>query len=101
MPDKQYFVYILTNQSGTLYVGKTSDLVRRIREHKSNLIAGFTQKYKLHNLVYYENAPNAMSALARERQLKGWLRRKKIKLINKMNPEWKDLGQKLTNIQTI
>jgi putative endonuclease len=90
--EKIFSVYILTNKrNGTLYVGVTSKLKQRIWQHKHKLVDGFTKKYNLHILVYYETTPNSYSAIAREKQLKKWRREKKIFLIEKMNPQWKDL----------
>jgi len=87
-----YYVYILTNKyNKVLYVGITNDLIRRIYEHKNNLVEGFTSKYNVHKLVYYDLTSDVMSAITREKQIKGWTRDKKIKLIESMNPEWKDL----------
>ncbi len=88
----QYYVYILTNKKqGTLYIGVTNDLVRRIWEHKNHVVEGFTEKYKLGRLVYYEETDNVESAIQREKQLKNWHRPWKITLIEKNNPEWNDL----------
>ena len=88
----QYYVYILTNKKqGTLYIGVTNDLVRRIWEHKNHVVEGFTEKYKLGRLVYYEETDNDESAIQREKQLKNWHRPWKITLIEKNNPEWNDL----------
>ncbi len=92
---KQYCVYILTNKSGTLYIGVTSNLSRRIWEHKNKVVEGFTEKYNINKLVYFEQTENVMSALEREKQLKRWGRQKKIDLISKMNPEWEDLYNNL------
>ena len=89
----QYFVYIMTNKSGTLYVGVSNNLERRIFEHKNSLMAGFTKKYKINRLVYYEETNDILAAIAREKQLKGWRRDKKIALIESVNPEWKDLSE--------
>ncbi len=89
----QYFVYIMTNKSGTLYVGVTNNLERRISEHKNSLIEGFTKKYKINRLVYYEETNDILAAIHREKQSKGWLREKKIALIESVNPEWKDLSK--------
>lgn len=87
-----YYVYILASKkNGTLYIGTTSDLRRRIYEHKNNLIRGFTSKYNIHLLVYFEQTTDVKSALEREKQLKKWNRKWKIELIEKLNPEWKDL----------
>jgi putative endonuclease len=90
---KEYYVYILTNRSGTLYTGVTNNLRRRAFEHKNELVKGFTSKYNIRYLVYFESTPSVHVALAREKQIKGWLRTKKIALINSMNPEWKDLSE--------
>ena len=85
-------IYILTSKNdGTLYVGVTSNLQKRIWEHKNNTTKGFTQKYNVHNLVYYEVCPSMESAIFREKQIKAGPRIKKIKLIEKENPEWIDL----------
>jgi len=89
---KQYYVYIMTNRSRTLYVGVTNDLERRVYEHKQKLILGFTQRYNITQLVYYEATSDVRSALAREKQIKGWLRAKKIALIESANAEWRDLS---------
>lgn len=89
---KAYFVYILASQrNGTLYIGVTNDLDRRIYEHKNNLIDGFTSKYKIHTLVYFEESNDIKAALQREKQLKKWNRKWKLALIEKSNPDWKDL----------
>ena len=89
-----YYVYILANEkNGTLYIGVTNDLVRRVYEHKQGAVEGFTSKYKLHNLVYYEQTTNVEAAIAREKQLKNWRRGWKIELIEKNNVEWRDLGK--------
>ena len=90
--DNQYYVYILASKrNGTLYIGVTSNLIKRIYEHKNNLIEGFTKKYNIHNLVYYEITEDVNSAITREKQLKIWKRNWKIELIEKNNPGWKDL----------
>jgi putative endonuclease len=75
-----------------IYTGMTNDLERRVYEHKMKLVPGFTSKYNLNTLVYYEVADDVNSAIAREKQIKGWLRKKKVTLINSMNPDWKDLS---------
>lgn len=88
----QYYIYILASKkNGTLYIGVTSDLVRRIYEHKNDLVEGFTRKYGIHNLVYFEATESIESAIMREKQLKKWNRAWKINLIEKSNPAWKDL----------
>ncbi len=89
---KDYYVYILTNKSRTLYTGITNDLNRRLYEHKNKLIEGFTKKYNISILVYFELFNNPDDAIRREKQIKGWLRKKKIDLIESTNPEWKDLS---------
>jgi putative endonuclease len=93
MGSKQYYVYILTNKSGTLYTGVTNNLVRRVFEHKNQKVDGFTKRYNLKYLVYYEVTDDVYAAIAREKQIKGWLRAKKLELINSMNPAWKDLSE--------
>ncbi len=88
----QYYVYILASKkNGTLYIGVTSDLVKRYYEHKHDLIDGFTKQYKVHNLVYFEITESIGSAISREKNLKKWNREWKIRLIEKGNPEWRDL----------
>jgi len=89
---KKYYVYIMTNHSGTLYTGVTNNLERRVYEHKNKLIPGFTSKYNITKLVYYEEENDVDAALIREKQIKGWKRARKIALIESKNPEWKDLG---------
>ena len=87
-----YYIYILSNQNNTvLYIGVTNNLERRIFEHKNELIEGFSKKYQTHKLVYYELTSNINEAIEREKQLKGWARKKKEKLINSINPSWQDL----------
>jgi putative endonuclease len=90
---KHYFVYIMTNQKGTLYTGVTSDLERRIEEHKAGRIPGFTKKYKINRLVYFEETNDIRQALEREKQIKGWKRDRKKNLIEAVNPQWKDLSE--------
>ena len=92
MADKQPAVYILASKrNGTLYVGVTSNLRARIWQHKSNIVPGFTSKNRVHGLVWYETTDSMESAIGREKQIKGWTRRKKIKLIESSNRHWKDL----------
>ena len=89
---KQGFVYIMTNQrNGTLYVGVTSNLVQRVFQHKNHLVEGFTKRYNLKLLVYYEQLDSMFNAIEREKQLKAGNRKKKIELIEQMNPQWLDL----------
>ena len=86
------YTYILTNsRNGTLYIGVTSNLINRIWQHKNDLVQGFTSKYQLHMLVYYEEHSNIVDAIKREKCLKSWRRLWKLKLIDEFNPEWKDL----------
>ena len=88
----EYYVYILASRrNGTLYVGVTNDLVRRVSEHKNGEIQGFTKKYKVNQLVHFEDTNDIGAAIEREKQLKGWNRAWKLKLIEEENPEWRDL----------
>ena len=89
----QFWVYILSSRSGTLYVGITGYLNRRITQHKIDTIECFTKKYQCHRLVYYESYQDVLVAIAREKQLKRWRREKKIALIEKLNPRWHDLAE--------
>ena len=89
---KDYYIYILANKrNGTLYVGVTNNLERRMSEHQQNLVEGFTKKYHVHHLIYYETTNNINAALQREKQLKKWNRNWKLELIEKSNPVWQDL----------
>ena len=89
---KEPAVYILSNgKNGTLYIGVTSDIVKRVYQHKCDLVDGFSKKYQTHMLVYYEIHSSMESAILREKQLKRWERQWKIRIINKSNPEWNDL----------
>jgi len=87
---KQYYVYIMTNKSGTLYIGVTNDLTRRMYEHKHGIGGKFTTRYRITRLLYFEETRDVHAALAREKQLKGWTRAKKLKLIASDNPQWVD-----------
>ena len=90
--NKQYYLYIMTNKRNTvLYTGVTSNLKKRVYEHKTKLIGGFTGKYNINKLIYYEIYDDAYNAISREKQIKNGSRRKKITLINNMNARWKDL----------
>jgi putative endonuclease len=90
------YVYLLTNKhNNVLYTGVTTDLIRRIYQHKAKLVKGFTQKYNVDRLVYYEACTNIVDAIRREKQLKGWTRKRKNALINTLNPQWNDLYQSL------
>jgi len=90
-----YYVYIMASKRLTLYVGVTNNLMRRVNEHKKHLTEGFTKKYHVTRLVYYEETNDVNAAIAREKEIKGWLRRKKIALIKSVNPTWKDLAKEL------
>ena len=93
---KNYYVYILTNKiNSVLYIGVTNNLIKRVYEHKNNLVEGFTKKYNVHKLVYYEETGNVESAILREKQMKKWNRQWKINLIKKDNLKWEDLYYKL------
>jgi putative endonuclease len=94
---QQFYVYILASKrNGTLYVGVTNDLVRRVWEHKADAVEGFTRRYSVHQLVWYEVAATPLAAITREKQLKKWNRAWKLRLINQMNPEWKDLYDEIS-----
>ena len=94
--NKQYYVYILASKkNGTLYTGVTNNLLKRVYEHKHNLVEGFTKKYNVHQLVYYETTEDINIAIHREKCIKRWKRNWKIELIEKNNPEWKDLYDEL------
>jgi putative endonuclease len=88
-----YYVYIVASRSRVLYIGVTNDLPRRIWEHQHKLLPGFTSKYNVSQLVYFEDFRNVRDAIAREKQLKGWRREKKIMLIESTNPAWRDLSR--------
>jgi len=87
----QYYVYIVTNKSDTLYIGVTNNLYRRLYEHKKKLIPGFTKKYNIDKLIYYEVFDDPETAIRREKEIKGWIRKKKINLIKIMNPNFEEL----------
>lgn len=94
--DRNYYVYIVASTSRVIYVGVTNDLIRRVWEHKEKRVAGFTEKYNVGRLVYYEATPDVKSAISREKQIKAFRREKKLALIQQMNPSWKDLYLELT-----
>jgi putative endonuclease len=95
---KQYYVYILASKKdGVLYVGVTNDLIKRIYEHKNNLVDGFTQRYHVHRLVYFESTDDVNVAIAREKTLKKWNRAWKVRLIEKENPDWSDLYDEIAS----
>jgi putative endonuclease len=91
--DRQFWVYIVASTSGTLYIGMTNNIERRVAEHKSGEFEGFASKYGCNRLVYYEKFDNVFRAISREKQLKGWRREKKIRLIESQNPRWQDLAE--------
>ena len=94
--EKEFCIYIMTNKNNTvLYTGVTNDLKRRVFEHKAKLVDGFTKKYNITKLVYYEVCDSSYLAISREKQIKGGSRQKKIDLINEMNKEWNDLSDEL------
>ena len=89
-----YYIYILTNKNNkVLYTGVTNNLKRRLNEHKNKLVEGFTKKYNVNKLVYFETYKSIKTAIKREKQIKGWLRIKKIELIESQNPEWEDISK--------
>jgi putative endonuclease len=88
----RYFVYILASKSRRLYIGVTNDLLRRVFEHQKHLVLGFTAQYRIHRLVYFEETDYVHAALAREKEIKGWRREKKVVLIEGSNPTWEDLS---------
>jgi putative endonuclease len=90
---KQYYVYIMASKSRVLYVGVTNNLQRRVEQHKQKVVEGFTRKYNVTRLVYYEMTNDVRAALAREKQIKSWRRSKKIELIESVNPTWQDLSE--------
>ena len=89
---RTYYVYIMANSSRTLYTGVTNDIYRRVIEHKQKLVPGFPRKYNLTKLVYVDSTEDVRAAIQREKQIKGWTRRKKIRMIEDMNPDWNDLA---------
>ncbi len=95
MGDRTYFVYIMGSKSGTFYTGVTNDLARRVYEHKNKLVPGFTSKYNCTRLLYFQAGDSPEGAIAREKQIKGWLRTKKVALITSVNPRWDDLSAEL------
>jgi putative endonuclease len=96
MLERSYYVYLLTNWNNkVMYVGVTNDLARRIYEHKSKLVPGFTEKYQVRKLVYFEETSDVEAALAREKEIKKWRREKKDALVIDRNPEWRDLSEEL------
>lgn len=96
-----FYVYIVASKpNGTIYIGMTRDLLKRVYEHKHHLVEGFTKRYGVHQLVYHEQTENVHSAIQREKQLKKWLREWKIALIERMNPVWRDLYDELLGTES-
>jgi putative endonuclease len=91
--NKTFYVYILSSATGTLYVGLTSNIKRRVFEQKNHLFSGFTDKYNVNRLLYFETLGNSISAIRREKQIKAWRREKKVALIDSINPQWIDLSR--------
>ena len=95
--EKYYYTYILASKrNGTLYVGVTSDLIKRVYQHRNNLVEGFTSRYRVHLLVYFEQYHDVLTAIQREKRLKEWQRKWKLALIEKHNPKWRDLYPEIT-----
>jgi putative endonuclease len=92
MKERTYWVYIMTNRSGRLYVGMTNDLARRISEHRQGENPGFASRYKITRLIHAESCNDVLAAIAREKEIKGWRREKKLALITQSNPDWLDLA---------
>lgn len=94
--DHSYYIYILTNTlKSVLYIGITNNLLRRLEEHRSGIVDGFSRQYQTKTLIYYETTSDVYAAISREKQLKGWSRKKKEELIRSLNPQWKDLSEEL------
>ena len=93
MAENIFYVYILSSKSRRIYIGVTNNLERHVWEHKNKLTDGFTKKYKIDRLVYFEQTDDVISAISREKQIKGWLKSKKINLIESTNPTWEDLSE--------
>ena len=92
---RQYYVYIMASYSRVLYTGVTNDLCRRVYQHKHKLVEGFTSRYNVNQLVYYETTGDVKAAIEREKQIKGWRREKKLALIEGLNPKWIDMSDEL------
>jgi putative endonuclease len=90
---REYYVYIMANKSRTLYVDVTDNLERHVYEHKAKLVDGFTKRYNLNRLVYFDNTNDISTSIEREKEIKGWVRRKKVALIHTLNPAWEDLSE--------
>ncbi len=92
MDERTYYVYLLTSKSRRLYIGVTNNLERRLIEHKSKLVDGFTKRYNIDRLVFFEQTTDVLSAIGREKQIKSWSRNKRVALIESVNPTWEDLS---------
>ena len=90
---KTFYVYIMASKTGTLYTGLTSNIKKRVWEHKNHVVPGFSDKYKAERLLYYETIGDSLSVIGREKQIKNWRREKKVKLIESINPQWADLSR--------
>jgi putative endonuclease len=90
---RKYWVYIMTNRSRTLYTGVTGDLARRVHEHRNRLVPGFATRYNIDQLVHIESFSEVRDAIAREKQIKGWVRARKLALVTTSNPDWRDLAE--------
>jgi putative endonuclease len=100
--DHIYYVYIMANgNNNVIYIGVTNDLIRRVGEHRSKVVPGFTQRYNVTKLVYFEDTADVRSAIEREKEIKKWRREKKDRLINSINPNWDDLAVRLWDAETI
>ena len=97
--ERQYFVYVVASRSRVLYTGVTNQLERRVSEHRSGLVPGFTQRYRIHRLVYYESFGDIRAAIEREKQIKSWRREKRVALIERENPVWADLAEPILGAQ--
>jgi putative endonuclease len=95
---RRYYVYVLTNKSRTLYVGVTGNLALRLYQHQNKLVEGFTKRYNITQLVYVEQTDHVIDAIAREKEIKGWRRSKKIALVESVNPQWLDLSKEFGGI---
>jgi putative endonuclease len=98
--ERHYYVYIMASLSRRLYIGMTNDIFRRTREHKEGRVAGFTGKYRIHRLVHFERFQYVRSAIAREKEIRGWRRSKKVELIEADNPTWADLSEEWASVAT-
>ena len=99
---REYYVYLLASKKdGTLYVGVTNDLIRRVLEHKNGTVSGFTKRYRIHRLVWFDSTDDVSAAIQREKQIKAWKRDWKIALIEERNPDWKDLYEEIVPVNAL